>query len=118
VPLYDHFYYEEPGALRFPMDAAGILYPGAGLAAYLEAHPELASDPELLQAGLVEAGYDVMEVTLAEAGGVQVTLAPPELPYEGEPPPTPWLLVPEGEGWHVALPGTGNGDGWPTVRSF
>jgi hypothetical protein len=119
VPLYDHFYYEEPGALRFPMDAAGILFPGAGLAAYLEAHPELAADAEGLEAGLVEAGYEVVEVALVDGTGeVQVMLASPPLPYQGEASPTAWLLAPGTDGWHVVQPGTGNGNGWPTVGSF
>jgi hypothetical protein len=119
VPLYDHFYYEEPGALRFPMDAAGILFPGAGLAAYLDAHPWLASDAEGLQAGLGEAGYDVVEVALVDGSSeVQVMLAAPQLPYEGEGSPTVWLLAPGAEGWHVVHPATGNGNGWPTVGTF
>jgi hypothetical protein len=118
VPLYDHFYYEEPGALRFPMDAAGVLYAGAGLAAYLQAHPELAGDPKALQAGFAEAGYDVVEVTLAEGGGVQIALAPPEVAHEGGPPPSSWLLAPGGEGWHIVLPAAANGNGWPMVGTF
>lgn len=123
VPLWDHFYYEEPGALRFPMDAAGILYPGAGLAAYLQAHPELAADPSALQAGLMEAGYDVVDVIPTEAGAVEILLAArgpsdPVLQSQGEPPPISWRLAPPSEAWHVApLAGEG-GDGWPAVGTF
>ncbi|MDX9832803.1 MAG: hypothetical protein RBU35_21215 [Anaerolineae bacterium] len=123
VPLWDHFYYEEPGALRFPMDAAGILYPGAGLAAYLQAHPELASDPSALQAGLTEAGYTVMDVIPAEAGAVEILLAArgpsdPVLQSGSEPPPISWRLAPPSEAWHVSPPAGEGEDGWPTVGSF
>lgn len=123
VPLWDHFYYEEPGALRFPMDAAGILYPGAGLAAYLQAHPGLAADPAALKAGLTEAGYEVLDVNPAQGGAVEILLAtrgPTDRANQGEsgPPPVWWRLVPPNEAWHVAPPAGESGDGWPTVGSF
>jgi heat shock protein HslJ len=115
VDLYSHFFYEGPGALRFPMDARGILYPGAGLAAYLSAHPDLASDPVALRAGLLEIGFDVEEVTPVEGGNLRIRLRPPEMPYVGAAP-APWLLTQGGGRWSVSLPISGQE--WPTVGMF
>jgi hypothetical protein len=102
VDLYDHFYYERPGALRFPMDAAGILYPGAGLAASLHA-------------GLEDVGFAVEEVALLDSGDLRITLRPPRMPYAGQDL-VPWLLTEEGEGWRVSLPSS-EGE-WPTLGMF
>jgi len=115
VDLYDHFYYERPGALRFPMDAAGILYPGAGLAAYLNAHPQLAGDPAGLHAGLEDVGFAVEEVAMLDSGDLRITLRPPGMPYAGQDL-VPWLLTEEGGGWRVSLPSS-EGE-WPTVGMF
>jgi heat shock protein HslJ len=115
VDLYAHFFYERPGALRFPMDARGILYPGAGLAAYLTAHPEIADDPSAVQVGLQALGFDVEEVTLLEGGDLHITLRLPERPYAGKDLAL-WLLTPSEGAWHVSLPV--GGSGWPTVGTL
>ncbi len=64
--LYAHFSTDESGALRSPLEATGILYSGAGLATYLDAHPELVSDMPALQAGLQEAGFATEQVRRIE----------------------------------------------------
>jgi hypothetical protein len=115
VDLYDHFYYERPGTLRFPMDAPGILYPGAGLAAYLNAHPQLAGDPAGLHAGLEDVSFAVEEVALLDSGDLRITLRPPSMPYAGQNL-VPWLLTEEGGGWRVSLPSS-EGE-WPTLGMF
>ena len=123
VDLYPYFYYERAGALRFPMDADGILYPGAGLAAYLNAHPDgstelaevLARNPSALRAGLRAIGFAVEEVTLVEGGDLRITLRLPDVPYaDGDL--APWLLTDDGGGWRVSLP-ISEGE-WPAVGWF
>lgn len=115
VDLYAHFYYERPGALRFPMDAGGILYPGAGLAAYLNAHPELAADPTGLRAGLEEIGFPVEDLALLEDGNLRITLRLPDLPYAGEEP-VAWRFSRQEGSWRVSLP---DQEGmWPTLGAF
>jgi heat shock protein HslJ len=115
VDLYSHFYYEHPGALRFPMDAGGILYPGAGLAAYLNAHAGLASDLPALHSGLTDAGFAVEGIVPAMGGSLLITLRLPGLPYAGEER-VPWLLTEEDATWRVSLPGSE--EEWPTVGWF
>jgi hypothetical protein len=81
VDLYDHSCYERPGALRFPMGAAGILYPGAGLAAVLNAHPQLGGDLARLHACLEDVGFAVGEVALLPSGDLRITLPLPNVSY-------------------------------------
>lgn len=115
VDLHSHFFQEEPGALRFPMNADGILYPGAGLAAYLNARPNLAGDLAGLRAGLVEIGFAVVEVAPAAGSDLRILLRLPSMPY-GSPNLAPWLLTEEGGGWRVSLPSS-EGE-WPTLGMF
>ena len=115
VDLYSHFFYEGPGALRFPMEARGILYPGAGLAAYLNAHPETAGNPSALQAGLQAIAFDVESVAPLEGGETSITLRLPELPYRGEEL-FPWTLTYDAGRWRVSL--STSGTEWPTMGSF
>jgi hypothetical protein len=103
VDLYTHFYYEgsnEPGALRFPMDAGGVLYPGAGLAAYLMAHPDLADDPEALSDGMIKAGFAAEEVEEAQGGQVQIGLRLPDAP-NADGRLAFWTLAEGAAGWQV-----------------
>jgi len=115
VDLYEHFYYERPGALRFPMDAAGILFPGAGLAAYLNAYPDLAGDLPRLRAGLDGISFAVEEVVSFPNGDLHITLRPSGMPSAGQDL-VPWLLTREDDGWRVSLPSS-EGE-WPTVGEF
>jgi hypothetical protein len=121
--LYSHFYYEQAGALRFPMDAPGILYPGAGLAAYLDAHPELAGDGGGLVAGLQGIGYDAVDAAWGD-GEVQVVLHLPDAP-NAEGASVLWRLARSGDRWYVmpvepdpVAPGSLSEPGWPTVGGF
>jgi len=115
VDLYTHFYYERTGALRFPMDANGILYPGAGLAAYLIAHPNLIGNLSALRAGLLEIGFSVEEVVPVEGGDLRITLRLPDAP-NADRDLVPWLLTDDGEGWRISLP-ISAGE-WPSEGSF
>ncbi len=103
VDLYTYFYYEggdNPGALRFPMDAAGILFPGAGLAAYLNARPGLAGERDELRAGLAEAGFAAEHVEWLEQGQIQIGLRLPDTP-NAEGRLALWTLADGPSGWHV-----------------
>ncbi len=115
VDLYTYFYErgDQPGVLRFPMDAAGILYPGAGLAVYLDANLSTVDDPEGLRAGLAEVGFTVEDVKRTDEGGIQVTLRLPDAP-NAEGGPVVWTLVQGGSGWQV----TGNGDPYASFESL
>lgn len=112
--LYAHLYYERSGALRFPMEASGILYPGAGMAAYLNAHPDLAGDLPALRAGLAEIGFHVGGVLAHENGDLSIIVPLPNRSYAyGQ---DSWVLAVDGDRWHVSLP-SGEGE-WPTVGWF
>lgn len=102
VDLYSHFYYERGGALAFPMDVGGILYPGAGLAAYLEARPDLEGDSEGLLAGLREVGFAAERVVVD--GEVLVELWLPNAPDAGRVL-VPWTLARSDGRWRVVSPG-------------
>jgi hypothetical protein len=115
MDLYSHFYHERSGALRFPMDAGGILYPGAGVAAYLNAHPGLARNSTALRAGLLEIGFAVEEVTPVESGDLRVALRLPDMPYAHEDF-VPWLFTCNEANWRVSLPYAR--EEWPTVGWF
>jgi len=115
VDLYTHFYYERAGALRFPMDANGILYPGAGLAAYLNANPDLVGKLSALRAGLLEIGFSVGEATLIAGGDLRITLRLPDAP-NADGDLVPWLLTDDGGGWRVSLPASVHE--WPTLGTF
>jgi len=115
VDLYSHFYYERAGVLRFPMDANGILYPAAGLAAYLNAHPDLVGNLSALRGGLLEIGFSVEEVVPVEGGDLRITLRLPDAP-NADGDLVPWLLTDDGGGWRVSLP-ISAGE-WPSEGSF
>lgn len=123
VDLYSHFYYERGGALCFPMDASDILYPGAGLTAYLDAHPELLKDTEGLQAGLAAIGFSVEGVRLESGDGavedrVLIDLRLPSAPNAGGKLAT-WTLVRSAGQWRITPPGLAEDrQGWPRVGSF
>ena len=125
VDLYSHLYYERGEALRFPMDAGGILYPGAGLAAYLDAHPGLDDDADRLLAGLQEAGFAAEAVRLKSAGDevvaggeVLVVLRLPDAP-NAEGALMEWVLARSAGRWRVMPPGIAEGaPAWPRVGDF
>jgi len=104
VDLYTYFYVsgDGGGVLGFPMDAAGILYPGAGLAAYLNADPAMIDDPNRLLIGLGEAGFAVEDITHTQEGNTQITLQLPDAP-NAEGQTVVWTLAPSASGWHVAV---------------
>lgn len=116
VDLYSHFYFVEPGALLFPMNADGILYPGAGLAAYLNARPALVDDPAILQAGLAEVDFTVKAVTV-EGEQIQIDLRLPDAPYADSRRLETWTLVQNEREWQVLLPSS-NSEPWPIVGGF
>jgi len=117
--LYHYFYHEECKALCFPLEAAGILYPGAGLAAYLDAHPEMAGDARALQAGLREIGFPAEDVRLERDdetanGKAIITLRLPDAP-NAEEALVEWRLIRRAGRWWVApLPVPE----WPLVGGF
>ena len=115
VDLYSHFYYERAGALRFPMDARGVLYPGAGLAAYLNTHPDLEDDPAGLRAGLLEAGFSIEDVTVTEGGDIRIALRLPNAP-NADGALAYWRLKRDETGWRVLIPEPW--EEWPTVGWF
>jgi hypothetical protein len=123
VDLYSHLYWERGGALRFPLDAPGILYPGAGLAAYLDARPELSEEPTALAEGLQTAAFDGAGVERSEAV-LQITLRLPDVP-NAEGAWVVWRLARSGDSWSVApaepdpaAPGGLSEPGWPAVGGF
>jgi len=115
IDLYTHFYYERPGVLRFPLDARGILYPGAGLAAYLNAHPEMGDDPATLCTGLSEVGFAVEDVRLVEDGNVRIALRLPDAP-NADGGLAYWSFTRDEGSWRVLGP-DGPGE-WPIVGEF
>jgi hypothetical protein len=125
VDLYTHFYNERGGALRFPMDAGGVLYPGAGLAAYLDAYPELVGDREALLEGLRQVGFAAEQVWFESAGDetvasgkVVVALRLPDAPNAGGALVS-WALARSGGRWKV-VPSVAseNVPAWPSVGGF
>jgi hypothetical protein len=123
VDLYSHFYYERGGALCFPMYASGILYPGAGLTAYLDAHPELIEDAAGLRAGLAAIGFSVVGVQRESGDGVAegrvlIGLRLPDAPNAGGALAT-WALVRSAGRWQVApFEPAEDEPGWPRVGGF
>ncbi len=128
VDLYTYFYNlaDKSGTLYFPMDAPGILYPGAGLAAYLNAYPNLNDGLPDLRAGLTEAGFVVTGLQRVDPGSLQVTLQLPEAP-NAERQEIDWTLVKDASGWRTATPGDAYSPSellldrsadWPVVGDF
>jgi hypothetical protein len=112
IDLYSHFYYERPGALSFPMDA-NILLPGAGLAAFLNAHPRLANNPAGLRTGLSGLGFVVENVQSVKDGSISVTLRLPDGPASNAAH-VAWLLAHDEVGWRVVMKRPAPRE-WPTV---
>ncbi|HDQ70817.1 MAG TPA: hypothetical protein ENN19_01835 [Chloroflexi bacterium] len=121
VDLYTHFYEERGGGLRFPLDARGVLYPGAGLAAYLDVHPEATGRAEALRSGLQGVGFAVDDVRVVEADEpserdrVSIVLALPEgsaVMRES----TFWILERDDAQWRV-VPAQDELE-WPQVGAF
>lgn len=115
VDLYSHFYHGGKGTLQYPLDAGGILYPGAGLTAYLNAHPDLAHDSSALLVSLQAIGYTAEEVTPVEDGSLRITLRLPDVP-RADGNLIAWLLTDESGAWRVLLPSSS--EEWPTVGRF
>jgi hypothetical protein len=113
VDLYTYFYSDSTsGALRFPVDA-GLLYPVAGVTAYLNRHPELAADPQQLRTELAALGYPISALTRV-GDGLQIQFDPELLPTAA----VPWRLQQGEEGW-FAQPRTGALPSiWAEVGSF
>lgn len=97
--------------LCFPLYSTGILWPPAGLTAYLNAHPELSGDLEAVRAGLEEAGFALDEVRQADGGSLWVVVQAGGVPTE-------WVLVREADGrWRPYQPPACAPPGpcWPQV---
>lgn len=113
VDLYGYFYNRSEGTLVM-MDADGILYPAAGLAAYVNAHLDLIDDLPALEAGLREIGLPA-EVSVPGEGTLRFTLLVSDAPNAyGEL--EPWLLTDQEGIWRVSL-AAGDYE-WPTIGAF
>ncbi len=114
--LYTYFYNENCAVLCFPIHAAGLLYPGAGLGAYLDAHPELVGDAGKLLQALQEVGFAAEDVRFEDAGGTPnaiavITLRLPDAPNAGRAL-VEWKLTRSDGRWKVAPSPVPE---WPTV---
>ena len=101
------------GALCFPLHSTGVLYPPAGLSAYLNAHPELGEDPEAVRAALQSVGFVVEKVQRTESSGLWMVV-------QAGGTPTEWTLVRDPRGrwrphWPPACP---SGFCWPVVGGW
>lgn len=86
------------GALCFPLHSTGILYPPAGLTAYLNAHPELAGDPEAIRVGLEAMGFALDKIQPADGGSLWFIVQAGGIPTE-------WTLVRDADGrWRPYQP--------------
>lgn len=102
------------GALCFPLYSTGILYPPAGLTAYLNAHPELSRDPEAIRAGLEAIGFALDEVRQADGGNLWLIVQAGGVPTE-------WALVRDADGrWRPYQPPACSSPRpcWPRVGGF
>ncbi len=107
VNLAGQLYFGKGGNLGFPMDAAGILYPGLPVAAYLNARPEAGrGSGEALTSKLRDLGLDVASSAIVDLDGdgrpeVVVVLnqaMPKEVARSGQRQ-TVWLLTRGEDGW-------------------
>lgn len=107
VDLYEQFYAGQGGNLGFPMDAAGILYPGLAVAAYLNAYPDAGQGSgEALTSLLRDLGLNVAGSAIVDLSGdgqeeVIVVLNSP-VPRALEPEgwrQSLWLLTWQESGW-------------------
>lgn len=86
------------GALCFPLYSTDILYPPAGLTACLNAHPELAGDPQAVRTGLETAGFVLDEVRQADRSSLWLIVQTGGIPTE-------WTLVRNADGrWRPYQP--------------
>lgn len=114
VDLYSYFYAgTEDRALRFPVDA-DLLYPMAGVTAYLNRYPETAADPAGLRAALVELGFPISALT-ASNGDLLLQFDPEAQPNAA----VPWVLTLDGDRWRAQLNRADNRDAlWAEVGTF
>jgi len=114
VDLHGYLNYERASTLSDTMDAQGILYPAAGLAAYVNAHLDLIDDLPALEAGLLEIGLPA-EVSAPGEGTLRFTLLVSDAPNAyGEL--EPWLLTDQEGIWRVSI-AAGDYE-WPTIGMF
>ena len=102
------------GALCFPLYSTDILYPPAGLTAYLNTHPELSGDPEAVRAGLEAVGFTLDEVRRADGGSLWLIVQAGGIPTE-------WTLVRDANGrWRPYQPPACSPlrPCWPRVGGF
>ncbi len=91
-----------------------ILYPPAGLTAYLTTHPELSGDPEAIRAGLEAVGFALDEVRQADGGSLWLIVQAGGIP-------TGWTLVRDADGrWRPYQPPACSPlrPCWPRVGGF
>lgn len=129
VNFYRLFYDGIPGPLVFPIDDPdGIIYPGAGLAASLNAQPQPLTDVGEIQRGLLASGFAVEKIDLNQVEVVQITLRTPGASSAKERL-VDWMLAQEGSVWrvinHSDIITTGfepmlldQSAAWPVVGSF
>ncbi|MFQ5343219.1 MAG: tol-pal system YbgF family protein [Anaerolineae bacterium] len=107
VNLHEQFYFENAGNLGFPMDAAGVLYPGLAIAAYLNTHPDAGrGSGEALTGLLRDLALDVASSAIVDLDGngqmeVLVVLnqaVPQEMSPDGQTQ-TLWLITWDEAGW-------------------
>lgn len=101
-------------ALCFPLYSTDILYPPAGLTAYLNAHPELSGDPEAIRAGLEAIGFSLDEARQADGGSLWLIVQAGGIPTE-------WALVRDADGrWRPYQPPACSPPRpcWPRVGGF
>ncbi|MBO9369470.1 MAG: tetratricopeptide repeat protein [Chloroflexi bacterium] len=101
------------GALCFPLYSTGVLYPPAGLTAYLNAYPELGEDPEAVRVGLQSVGFIVERVQRTESGNLWMVV-------QAGGTPTEWTLARDASGqwrphWPPACPSEFC---WPVVGGW
>ncbi|MBC7226507.1 MAG: tetratricopeptide repeat protein [Thermoflexales bacterium] len=102
------------GALCFPLYSTDILYPPAGLTAYLNAHPELPGDSEAIRTGLEAVGFALDEVRQADGGSLWLIVQAGGIPTE-------WTLVRDADGrWRPYQPPACSPPRpcWPRVGNF
>lgn len=101
-------------ALCFPLHSTDILYPPAGLTAYLNAHPELSGDSEAIRIGLEAMGFTLDEVRQADGGSLWLIIQAGGIPTE-------WTLVRDTDGrWRPYQPPACSPPRpcWPRVGGF
>ncbi len=107
VNLHERFYFENGGNLGFPMDAAGVLYSGLAVAAYLNTHPDAGSGSGQSLTGLLrDLGLNVASSAIVDLDGdgrmevivVLNQVVPQEMSPDGQTQ-TLWLITWDEAGW-------------------